>query len=334
MYNYKFLVQVVIILACFGCRGASSGTSDTGPGKDATTQDTGLNNDTGPDVLRDAAGDSTHDSGTGDAARDGSVDSGFDAVVDSGFDTGVDTGLDAMGSECGDGIVEGDEECEAPFANGQCVKCAATCDMGFADCNADLPADGCETDLTLDATCGSCVKMCAVDATCTDLSGTLTCVANRTVYPGPQGWDGQGDWLGGFWFTHPITLGNGVVTGLGIYTDETTGPFTNIKLALYTDNGGDAHNLVVESPTALQQTGETAIAVTHTNVSAGQYWIAAIGQQGLTIYGERDTSASPTLNYIQKGFSDPAPAVWPVADQKNYNNGGAYSIFVEQEVHE
>lgn len=51
----------------------------------------------------------------------------------------------------------------------------ATCDPGFANCNAN-PADGCEVDLSKPATCGSCTAACpATTPVCAPVGGTYQC---------------------------------------------------------------------------------------------------------------------------------------------------------------
>jgi hypothetical protein len=56
------------------------------------------------------------------------------------------------------------DACALPHATATCGggACAiATCDEGFADCDAD-PADGCESDLSSVASCGACGVACPV----------------------------------------------------------------------------------------------------------------------------------------------------------------------------
>ena len=45
--------------------------------------------------------------------------------------------------------------------------CAGTCAAGFADCNADIEADGCEADLTQVTSCGACGVACEPGQVCT-----------------------------------------------------------------------------------------------------------------------------------------------------------------------
>ena len=62
----------------------------------------------------------------------------------------------------------------AGCSGGTCV--LAACDPGYADCNQD-PADGCEVDLSLPTTCGSCNASCGPAAPdCSPINGTFECI--------------------------------------------------------------------------------------------------------------------------------------------------------------
>jgi len=69
-----------------------------------------------------------------------------------------------------------DTTCEAPHvstsscANGECI--IAACETGYRDCDHEF-ANGCEADLSSDATCGSCTNPCILDGfpDCTPCSG-------------------------------------------------------------------------------------------------------------------------------------------------------------------
>lgn len=68
--------------------------------------------------------------------------------------------------------------CAIPHGTPSCVggACAvATCDQGFADCNAN-PADGCEVDLSKPTSCGSCTTACPpATPTCAPVGTTFQC---------------------------------------------------------------------------------------------------------------------------------------------------------------
>ena len=70
----------------------------------------------------------------------------------------------------------------ASCSGSACVLIASSCDVGFADCNG-LAADGCEVDLTRDAShCGTCPNVCSAP------SGIPSCVAGRcTIASCPSG---------------------------------------------------------------------------------------------------------------------------------------------------
>jgi hypothetical protein len=62
-------------------------------------------------------------------------------------------------------------ECSGNHVERLCVsrKCSGACTTGFADCNADKQADGCEVDTRSDEqNCGGCGNQCAVGESCTN----------------------------------------------------------------------------------------------------------------------------------------------------------------------
>ncbi len=73
--------------------------------------------------------------------------------------------------------------CSVPRASAlTCVlgACAvATCDSGWADCNHDAK-DGCEADLALKNTCGTCSMSCPMGAVCNQLVCAASCNAGLT----------------------------------------------------------------------------------------------------------------------------------------------------------
>ncbi len=76
------------------------------------------------------------------------------------------------------------ERCTPPHASAACAAAAcaiAKCDAGWADCNG-LVADGCETDVSLPASCGACGTVCPAAApnsavACMNLVCATTCLA-------------------------------------------------------------------------------------------------------------------------------------------------------------
>lgn len=67
--------------------------------------------------------------------------------------------------ECGNGKIEGTEECDGDVDNATCDECSLVCDDDFWDCNDDV-SDGCEVDLGGDTlNCGDCGHDC-LGATC------------------------------------------------------------------------------------------------------------------------------------------------------------------------
>ncbi len=51
-------------------------------------------------------------------------------------------GQDPSGPECGDGRIEGDEECDRGDANGQGSACSQSCTVGGAACGAGQGGEG------------------------------------------------------------------------------------------------------------------------------------------------------------------------------------------------
>ena len=88
--------------------------------------------------------------------------------------TGCEADVTADAKHCG----TCENACSSSFATPACESSTCvieTCDSGHDDCNHDAN-DGCETDLTSDATnCGSC------QASCTNPNGTTACVQSVCV---------------------------------------------------------------------------------------------------------------------------------------------------------
>ncbi|MBQ9396330.1 MAG: hypothetical protein IJU23_12580, partial [Proteobacteria bacterium] len=66
-------------------------------------------------------------------------------------------------------------------------ECAYSCQSQFADCDND-PSNGCETNLTIATTCGSCNNAC-IDAN----ASTITCEEGKCVYTCKEGTEHCGD---------------------------------------------------------------------------------------------------------------------------------------------
>ncbi len=155
--------------------------TDEGSGETTSGVDDGTPGDTTDGDTTD--GDTSDgDTTDGDQTSDGPAETG--STDDGATETGTDEGVTA---ECGDGIVEGAEECDAgglpsgdcdadctavecgdgvvnllagevcepgdEFENANCDACVVACEPGFADCDA---AVGCEMALNSFANCESC----------------------------------------------------------------------------------------------------------------------------------------------------------------------------------
>jgi len=92
----------------------------------------------------------------------------------------INTGTDA--DNCGG--VGSAFDCSSSHITPACAAavCSGTCAAGWADCNANKLADGCETSTTTTANCGVCGRVCPArpNSTTTCASGTCTstCLAN------------------------------------------------------------------------------------------------------------------------------------------------------------
>jgi cysteine-rich repeat protein len=142
-------VGLITILALAGC--GSSGNNNGG-NEDASTPA-----DTGSGGGQDSGGGGTDATIPGD-------DTG------TGNDTG--TGADAPAAVCGDGVVEGSEECDDGTKNGTAGDpCTSSCQWV---CIQGSPTRG-------DTACASSGNSCA---------GTATCLANHTCQAGTPAADG------------------------------------------------------------------------------------------------------------------------------------------------
>jgi len=280
------------------------------------------------------------DGGTSGMGGDGGTGGSVEPVCGNGTVEG-DEDCDDMGesatcnadctsAECGDGLlnVTAGEDCDGAVANGTCDACLATCDVNYDDCNVDLVADGCEADLTTNATCGTCANACTTGE-CTDQGGEtgfVCLLARANVYPGTTAWNMTENWSAGYWFTQSVILEAGYVNALGVYCDETAG-FVNVKFALYTDEAGEPGQLIVSTDVAAQETGEFSTAVASTYVDAGTYWVSAIGESGAVyVEGDNNESTHQTF-YYGAAFGAAAPDPWPTGSDVDYGQNPAYSLF-------
>jgi hypothetical protein len=145
----------------------------------ATRPDVAIN---GPDAPLEA--DAAQDANAVDAGPDasgpegGSAEGGQTPIV--GAQCGCGPGTKLCGADCVrvddpnyGCAASGCAACNNPQADSETIACSAgacvtvACGSGWGDCNGSLN-DGCETDLTLPATCGSCGNTCGPGQVCSD----------------------------------------------------------------------------------------------------------------------------------------------------------------------
>ncbi|MCX4241667.1 hypothetical protein [Paraliomyxa miuraensis] len=148
----------------------------------STTTDPGLDSSSGADAVCGngvVEGDEECDDGPDNGNTHACTSACLQAICGDGLLWAGEEGCDDEGESatcdadctpaaCGDGTINptAGEQCEQDGPGFDCSACTATCLEGTGDCNDDLLADGCETDLTNPATCGNCMTTCAVDEEC------------------------------------------------------------------------------------------------------------------------------------------------------------------------
>lgn len=125
-------------------------------------------------VTGEAKGGVANDAATKAECGD-KIDNDGDGLVDTA-DSGCVDKKDTDESDCGDGVCEGDEECNACVAD--CGTCGPMC--GDAECNGDETCETCPADCgdclpecgdsvcEGDETCGTCEEDCGVCDSCSD----------------------------------------------------------------------------------------------------------------------------------------------------------------------
>ncbi len=126
-------------------------------------------------------------------------------------------------SSCGDGVVDGPEECDGPVPGGDCVACQVVCDEGFDDCDR-MPDNGCEIDLTSQTNCGACGRDCLGGACAASLCQPVDLAQSQGQ---PLGLHVQGEFV--FWTNVGDDFGAGEVAGHAITPG---GPPTQIASGL------------------------------------------------------------------------------------------------------
>ncbi len=100
---------------------------------------------------------------TGASSTENETQSGSDEGSESGSDWSCDDPFCEdipQPAECGNGKVEGSEDCDGDVDHATCDDCVVVCDEGWWDCNGDV-VDGCEIHLDGDPlNCGDCDHDC------------------------------------------------------------------------------------------------------------------------------------------------------------------------------
>jgi len=92
---------------------------------------------------------------------------------------------------------------------------------------------------------------------------------------------------------------------------KTAGP--QVKIGLYSDEGGEPELLIVSTPATVLVDGELEIAVTETALPAGDYWFMAVYSTMANI-GYNTTNPEAVFKYIDHVFATALPAAFPAPE--------------------
>ncbi|MBV9948210.1 MAG: hypothetical protein JOZ69_15265, partial [Myxococcales bacterium] len=164
-------------IICTGCGGGPRDASVDGPARDATVSDGGRDASPSPDdgSIGITLADAGHGDGSPGAAQCSATEllCGGECVPNDVRHCGSCT------NDCTNlANVSGPTTCSA----GQCKFGASSCAAGWADCNG-AAQDGCETNITQPAHCGSCTTSCAADGGASVCSGSSTSYACASGCP-------------------------------------------------------------------------------------------------------------------------------------------------------
>jgi hypothetical protein len=139
---------------------------------------------------------------------------------------------------------------------------------------------------------------------CEDEDASSWCVRQRQIgnyIEFPRDSTHAADFLLGSAIDVPYVI---VLESLALIGKSATG---NVKMALYTDNGGEPGSLVVATESTAVPEGVLEIPVEPTVLSGGTYWIMGVYDTTASI-GIRYTDTTDIVQYTGFDFSDPIPS--------------------------
>ena len=262
----------------------------------------------------DGAGDTgADDGGDGDTGGDGDGDGDGPATCGNGTVEGAeqcdDAGesatcnKDCTAAVCGDGKlnVSAGEDCEGEVAyeNAACTDCALECEATYGDCNEDLDIDGCETWLALADNCGTCGNTCGGGTLCVDGGCVVTDTHGNDEEFG-EGNVGKANNLLG----NRIAIPAGKVSHLSLIAKQGG---QKVVMALYADQGGSPGALVANTPELAVEIGVNELPIGQAvDVAAGDYWLLAVFDQDASV-GIDTSNPNEVVHYIPFGFGASLP---------------------------
>lgn len=105
---------------------------------------------------------------------------------------------------------------------------------------------------------------------------------------------------------------------------KTAGP--QVKMALYTDVGGQPSQLVVSTPATVLVDGELELAVTPTPIPAGNYWFMAVYNTTAQLGFLQTDDPNDQVKYFTFTFSSEIPATYP---SHNTYTGQVFNYYIK-----
>jgi len=141
--------------------------------------------------------------------------------------------------------------------------CGGECKPDAKRCSTDTPQTCDQTGTWRDVSTGACpVGLCSAGACLTTMDYGYTTGSAESSAPAND------------LVAVQVQLPAGVLVGLGFITTQTTGQ--HLILGLYTDVSGHAGKLLQSSGQLTVASGTNEVAVTHTTLTAGAYWLVEV----------------------------------------------------------